>query len=209
MAASEKVIAVRATLNPASPWWQLPLNNLQGTPVALIGWILETPPIDGGILAPVASILSRAITALRRITFLDGNAPRSSQAKFPLRTTSEPDVAVEMFDMAYFSWSLQSQIGFLSRLDAAPPSLTDKQVRAALDDIDPLPLSQLGVTGVLLPGVDGDFAALALFDSSWPEFERHLREQCSRAGVEWAIMPEADFKNTAWFASPLAPGVRR
>ncbi len=209
MTASEKLIALRATMNPTGDWWQLPLNNLQGTPVALIGWILEAPPIDGGIPAPAASILVQAITALRRITFLDGGAPRKGRVKFPLRTTAEPEVAMEMFDMGYFSWSLQSQIGFLSRLDAPPPALTDKHVRAALDDIDPLSLAEPGVTGVLLPAVDGDFAALALFDSSWPELERSLQEQCSRAGVEWAIMPEADFRSTAWYASPLAPGVRR
>ncbi|MGI8742118.1 MAG: hypothetical protein ACR2NN_06035 [Bryobacteraceae bacterium] len=209
MSGSEKLIGLRATLNPTSPWWQLPLASLQDSQGVLIGWILETPSVDDGIPAAAATILVRAITALRRITFLDGEAPKKWRVKFPLRTTSDPEIAMSMFDMAYFSWSLQSQIGFLSRLDAPPPALTDKQVRAAFDRLDPLSLAQLGVTGLLLPAVDGDFAALALFDGSWPGIERNLQEQCSQAGVQWDIILEAEFKDTAWFASSLAPGLRR
>jgi hypothetical protein len=208
------LLGLRCTLDPMDRAWQLPAASIRNTTVALIGWVLERPRIDGGPPAAAAAILADALTAHWRVTFLDDEVPGAARwiraawwrrltgriASPPLHSVSEPEPMMRMFQAGLFGWTMQGQAAFLSARDDGAPDLTGRQVEAVLDGrFDPVRLrDDARIAGVMIPAVDGDYAAISTFDASWPTLEESLRRECSRRDVGWEIVTEAEFSSRPW-----------
>jgi hypothetical protein len=209
---SHEVRAIRVTRNPTDSCWQLPLKSLAGWPVCLVGWVLKDAPIDAGVPAEVAAILLRGLLTHWRITFFDEEFAVDTPSTFPLRPAADLETALRLFETVRFAWDQMNQAAFLSPLDHPSPRIRNDQVRRVLDRtlFDPAQIqSESGVTGLLLPAVDGDFAAFSFFDESMPVFLSALEQECVTSGVGFEALSEHQFKNAAWYASPLAPGAAK
>jgi hypothetical protein len=52
------------------------------------------------------------------------------------------------------------------------------------------------ISGLILPGVDGDFIELALPDEeSWQAIHKLLMEECARVNIEFCVVNESEFKH--------------
>jgi hypothetical protein len=217
-----KVTGLRMTLDPRDPKWELPPVG-SGVPLALIGWTTRVESVDAGVPPLAAEIIVRALTRRCRVTFPhpDGrlaerkadwqrtaagwirllDPPRSVALRrrpaVPLLSTAQPESAARLFDAPDFPWVMKSQVAILSDLDAPPPAVSYQTVEALLDR-EPLDTRSLAaearVRGILSPAVDGDFAALIVFN---PDLSRQildaLADECASAGVSWEVVTELAF----------------
>jgi hypothetical protein len=163
--------------------------------VALVGWLTDAPAVDAGVPPLVRALLARALTRHYRVTFPYGEASETTL----LRSTTDPQLAGELFDAPPFSWSAKAQFAVLSPLDAAPPRLS----RALLERLlrrEPIePNAMAGASGMLVPAVDGDFAALIQFDGVLIDrLQSALAAECAGSGLSWDILPEAEFRAVNW-----------
>ncbi len=196
------MISIRVTLSPSDACWQLPLETLRGWPVCLTGWILPTAPLDAGVPAEVGSLLLSPILPRFKVTFPIGQGD--------LLTTSELKPALRIFETEGFAWDQMAQAAFMSPLDQPAPRVGENDIRAILkQSFDPARLRDAGVSGLLLPAVDGDFAAFTFFEGSLPAFLTAFEHECLNQGAAFEMVPENQFKRTAWYASPLASGLEK
>jgi len=217
-----KVTGLRITLNPRDPKWELPPFE-SGVPLALIGWTTSVESVDAGVPPLAAAIIVRALTRHCQVTFphpdariAERNADWKWTAKewirvlvpplsitlrrrsaIPLVSTAQPASAARLFDAPHFPWVMKSQVAILSDLDAPPPAISYRTVEALLarEPLDERSLvAEAPVRGILSPAVDGDFAALIVFD---PDLSRQIlgtvADECARAGVNWEVIPELAF----------------
>ncbi len=208
MDSSGRPIALRLTMNPLSLWWELPLARLAGTFTGLIGWVLERPPVDDEVPAEVRSILLSSLCSYWKISFLEERAEPLRRRSFGLVTASDAEAAYRMFDAPGFDWNMRAQIGLLSPIDEPPPAVDPKQAFGVLDKKGPPAktlLQNTFVRGLLLPGVDGDFAAISLFDNQWPQLVHTLEGECSQRNVDWDIISETQFQNSEWYTENQPP----
>ncbi len=195
----------------------------------LIGWVMSETPIDAGVPSSAEEILARALCRGHRLVFLHPSAsaqPGSSSGwqsveggwaydlrpgtgdrlrgapSLPLISTEKAGIARLMFHAEPFSWEMRSQMSLLfppgstlPRLDY--PFIFQLWKKAAFHRET---LLNLGVQGIIFPGVDGDFAeCIFLQEASREDFERRLEEECRKAGILWKSVPEDEFKSTRWF----------
>ncbi|SFN87885.1 hypothetical protein SAMN05216386_2056 [Nitrosospira briensis] len=115
-----------------------------------------------------------------------------------LVSTRRPETALRLFDDPAFPWWMQGQIVLLSAHEAGPPEL-DCECAISLVDNDDWSnqkeiLSEAGILGMVRPGVDGDVAGLfSLVPSLEAALLSTLENETSRAGFEWAVLPEDKF----------------
>ena len=213
MAVSE----VRVALQPQEPLWELPLRELQGTALALIGWIQTENPVDSGVPDTVASVLANTLTSTYKVTYPrppgSGSNEWQSNSEGWVRTlrsdvtllcTHQPESAARLFHTNRFIWSLKTQVAILSAITAPPPPLTDTQVIQLLEcrfDWKRL-ASAAAIQGLLQPGVDGDFAGLSVFEGGLDDALAQLRAECDQANIRFQIVPEAEFRTTQWIPEP-------
>jgi hypothetical protein len=116
--------------------------------------------------------------------------------------TARSEVATRLFYTEHFDWNLKTQVGVLSKRDGPPPALSYTWVSDLLDrkPLDPESFAtETQAQGLLLPGVDGDFAGLTVFKQAvWTKLEEHLAEECRSVEAAWEIIPEQEFKKTVW-----------
>lgn len=225
------LIGLRATFNPQEALWELPLASLQGCATVLIGWTVDAQLAESKVPEQVACILARALTRSHALTYLDpgimlhiasqrwqstpegwacilmpsGFHGKRKDSALPLVCTSRSNVAAQLFFTDHFIWNLKTQVGILSRRDCSPPTVSYQRVRDVLDRrlFDPWQFaSEARAQGILLPGVDGDFAALSVFESDvLGKIQEYLIEECSAAKVNWEVVRESEFKRTVWFVA--------
>lgn len=153
-------------------------------------WTSDVPLADGGVAPEVARVLARTWTSIARVTFLSSSA-RGSR----LLSTTDPGVAMQLFEDAAFPWWLQGQLVLLSDPKADSSTVDERSVLALIDDDwarRAAPLAAHGVEGVVRPGVDGDLAGvLALNDRLDSRMLASLEREAHQAGMSFSVVPEA------------------
>jgi hypothetical protein len=127
-----------------------------------------------------------------------GNPP------FTLLATHDPAEAENLFYNDDFSWELRAQRVFLSPIDVLP-ELDNRVVGKIFNwpsNLDVAAhLQGSKVIGLLLPGVDGDFAELAVFDDAqWPSLQQALAQECEARDFDFQVVDELTFKQIKWVA---------
>jgi hypothetical protein len=112
-----------------------------------------------------------------------------------LLSTTSAEPTARLFASFPFSWEMKTQVAILSDLNASPPGLSYEAVESLLNratiDVRAL-VTEAQARGLLLPAVDGDFAALIVFDSTLlGAMVEALADECSRAGVGWQTVMES------------------
>jgi hypothetical protein len=217
------------TLDPRDPCWELYTCSASGTR-GLLGWVCDAKTVDAGVPQAVATLLTRALCRCVMLTFLwrpDKGPPAAEQWEpfgkgrvkhmkaglvqrvrgnppFTLLATCDPAEAENLFYNEKFSWELRAQRVFLSPM-GVPPDLDYRHVGTVLNWPSNLDLMQhfqeTNVLGMLLPGLDGDFAELVVFDEGqWPSLQQALSQECAAREVDFQIVDESTFKQTKWFA---------
>ena len=142
----------------------------------------------------VAEVLAGALCDCATVSFLSGDSRRP---RFTMVSTTDPSVAIALFDDATYSWTQQGQLAMLSGEDTPAPDLTAEQIRALIESLSPGIAQQAGFTGMLLPGVDGDVAGLWIFD---PVAKRQLMKAllrwCEAAGYRLTNTTEDEFRES-------------
>jgi hypothetical protein len=196
----------------------------------LLGWVSDAKTVDAGIPQAIATLLTRALCRCVMLTFLwqpDKSSSPSEQwepfgkgrAKhlkasllervrgnppFTLLATYNPVEAENLFYNEKFSWEMRAQRVFLSPIDVLP-DLDYRHVSTVFNwpaNLDVTAHFQgTNVLGFLLPGVDGDFAELVVFDEvQWPSLQQALSQQCVALEIDFQIVDESTFKQTKWVA---------
>jgi hypothetical protein len=212
------VLDLLVAMQPSDPVWELPLAELQGAALAIVGWVQTEAPRDAGVPRPVANVLAGALTARYNVTYpkpagkaevegagaawgpVPGGWGRTLRPGIALFSTHQAERAAELFETELFVWSRKTQLATLSPIDA-PPALSYSAVRQLLDrrfDVRRI-ASEAGIEGLLLPGVDGDFAALCCFRDGLEAALANLRRECEGRKIGFQIVPESDFRSTQWF----------
>lgn len=120
----------------------------------------------------------------------------------PFICTEQAVVARQMFHAEPFSWELRSQMALLFPQGSTLPQLDYSFIfplwkKAAFHRET---LLNLGVQGIIFPGVDGDFTeCIFLHKASRGDFEQRLRDECRKAEILWESVSEDEFKGTQWF----------
>jgi hypothetical protein len=188
-----KRVELFVTENPASPIWKLPPPHEAGE-YLLIGWRVCPEPVDGGMPSMVADVLAGALCDCATVSFLSDDSRRP---RFTLVSTTDSKVAIALFDEAAYPWTQQGQLALLSGKDTRPPELTTKQIRELIEHRNPGIAKQAGFAGVLLPGVDGDVAALWTFDPiAKRQFMEALLRWCEAAGYRLSNTTEDEFRES-------------
>ena len=204
------------------PQWQL--AGYIGTSTSLLlGWHQAIRPVDGGVPAEVARVISNALCRGVRISYLCGDleeiethskefctiqpiAESGLIARFiahwsgvPLNaaivSTNNPKVALHLFDASYFSWVLQGQSVFLSALSDPVPDLKKGQTKYENAPMDAL--NDYSLVGMMRPGVDGDVAGI-LFRSvqDRANFLTALQEEAESSGMQFKHCDESEFMDS-------------
>jgi hypothetical protein len=116
--------------------------------------------------------------------------------------TSDVETASGLFWVVGFDWNLRGQVVLLSASGSAPPPLQYdhlerlfgkeqlNRVSARLPD---------EITGLIVPGVDGDFVELVAFDEAAAKTViAAIARECGNAKVPWRNMSEPEFIKTRW-----------
>jgi hypothetical protein len=116
--------------------------------------------------------------------------------------TSDVETASELFWVVGFDWNLRGQIVLLSDSGSAPPPLQYDHLerlfgKEHLNRVSArLPEE---ITGIIVPGVDGDFAELVAFNKAAGQAVLEaLALECANSKVAWRIVSEAEFLDTRW-----------
>jgi len=214
--------------SPTDSCWQIGSNLNQVQHLLLIGW---KPDIISGVLPPVvAKIIAQVLCEIatvsfptstsmgdlkkhspnvsfnytpiessRLITFLRKINPFSSLAA--IVSTSDSQLAAQLFDSPLFSWELQSTIALLSRNKKAPPVLTLNILKKLLDNEKWLSeIRQIthenDILGILKPTTDGASAAMLFLSKEAKEiFLNTLKNTATKHHVEIEYISENMFKN--------------
>jgi len=220
-----EVEAIRATRDPHDSCWALSFVPEKGTSVLLVGWIMKDVPTDAGVPAEIAKILTEVLCDDYRVAFLHPTAagrdesgwrttPRGleqvlrpglggrvlREPLLPVICTSEARTAALMFRAEPYSWQLRSQLVMLFPLGSEAHLSYDSVFKLWRRSANAHYAAELGAEGLMLPGVDGDFAELVFFlEPQLQRSARRLEQACQQAGIGWQVVSECDFKSTSWF----------
>ncbi len=150
------------------PRWQLPdWPSLEER--LLFGWRSLHEREDGvpesarALISALCSVANLTFPSLIRVPLGNQLLRRHwrSGRHFRWLTTSDvSEASAGIFDASGFDWAQQGQLVFLSE-GGGPPKLEDRHLHGTTGWEDPTAeLKERGVTGILLPGVDGSVAAL-------------------------------------------------
>jgi hypothetical protein len=215
------------TLNPQDSCWELYAGSAPGVR-GLLEWVSDAKAVDAGVPKAVAALLTKALCRCVTLTFLwragksksiseqwePSGKGRAKHLKagfldrvrgnppFTLQATHDSAEAEKLFYTNDFSWELRTQRVFLSPIDVLP-DLDYRLVNAIFNwpsDLDVAAhLNRTNVLGLLLPGVDGDFAELVVFDDAqWPSLQQALAQECEARDFDFQVVDEATFKQTKW-----------
>lgn len=227
------LVSTSATL----PQWQL--AGYLGTPTSvLLGWHQAPTPVDGGVPAEVANVISNTLCGGARVSYLSSDLEEimamHSKELYSIQpitgpglvarlishwsgvpphaavvSTSNPKVALHLFDASYFSWVLQGQSVFLSGLSDPLPDLKEVVSRAWQKKYEDAPLEAINdysLMGIMRPGVDGDVAGFLFRSVTHKEsFLRSLREEAESNGMQFKFCNEAEFMDSLAGESVDAP----
>lgn len=165
----------------------------------LIGWDVEPPPVDAGVPPAVADILVRGLCRQAALSYPRG---RRAGRDFAWKSTQDAREAIpEIFESAAFPWELQGQVVVLST-PGTQLALDEHHLEVIARPELFATLHALGATGLLLPGVDGDVAALYTFASAdMPTLTAVLSALAEESGADCVSVTEPDFAR-----SGAAPG---
>jgi hypothetical protein len=222
-----RLLELRLTKNASLPAWHL-RGGGAGADVGLLGWVMDRAPVDAGVPTEVAGIVVRAVCRSQVLTFLYPLAVQQAESStwtrapwgwacvlrpaafqralgkttFPIIATSDPATARELFRADGFDWDLEGQIVLLSAAGSAPPSLDYDHLERLFGNA---PLNRAATrlpkefTGLLVPGVDGDFLELVTFDDAVSQVVSDaIALECADAKVGYRIVSEAEFVATKW-----------
>jgi hypothetical protein len=180
--------AILVCLDRYGSQWQLPMKLAPEVRHCVVGWQTTPPLIDAGVPDDVARILVSALLKHALVTF-----PVRSGGGISFVHTCRADVALQAFHTEYFDWSQRGQVIFLSPVDAPSPRVSEAHLDLAQDGERFLTLTDFGITGIVLPGVDGDVAGIFTFAGKLlDELLAALRAACEDAGAGFRNVTEAE-----------------
>jgi hypothetical protein len=219
------VVGMRFCGQPPRGLWLKP-EIPQGSDGAMIGWIQDAAPVDGGVPQDVARVIAEALVKNYRVTFVDPGQTKSPDwqsrgdysirfvhpdgigslnpsAGYALTSTRSSDVALRLFDTEESLWTLQSQVVFLTDQNAEAPDASfrtiDILMRTRTLDVAGLQ-GEFGCWGIVTPGPDGDFAQMIVWQAGGMDaFKRSLRFESEVAGLHFAEVSSLEFEHTKWF----------
>jgi hypothetical protein len=169
--------------------WELPIEVAAGLCRCLVAWQVNPPPVDGGVPEGVAKVMASTLVSQALVTF----PTRTRNLGISFVHASHAGDMQQAFDAEYFIWSQRGQVIFLSPAQAPPPTLSEKHFHLATNGDSLHKLADTGVTGVVLPGVDGDVAGIYTFTSQLlKELLTGLRAACDRIGAQFQEVTEAE-----------------
>lgn len=214
------------TIDPKYPFWLLQ-HHLEGKlKVGLLGWVKDRE--DDILPIELKKILVRTICQISKPIYFDTIVYRYIKekntdwleidvgwakilkpyifnffrhiSKFPLICTSNFDIVERLFDVDYFGWELQGQIVFLSnKNNIRPPKITFKQIKKCLSQ-KISEYTQLGIDGIMRPGVDGEVVGFYIFNEHlWEDLIKVLSDECKNYGINLKILTESEFEKTKWY----------
>lgn len=221
------------TRGPLALPWQLamPADEL---PFLLLGWrVAPELEREGGMPDSVGLLLSAALLRVGAVSYPSSSVPSSSgstrvrlmtgggmreriravlsraPSKMWLVTSTSPSVACQLFDDPGFPWWMQGQIGLLSARDSAV-DLDRATLLRLMDPMRPVrraDLLDLSLKAVVLPGVDGDVAAIVSVDAETDAAILSAIESSAReSGYQWLIAPEAELARVLSDHRTVPPG---
>jgi hypothetical protein len=174
--------------------WALPVDTPVGVRRCLIGWRMSSSPLDGGAPPEVARIFVSSLVRHARVTFAEGIPRPFGLFNWSIVHTRGAREAERLFDAAYISWSMGSQVAFLSTPTAPPPPISKTHYNTRLDSTQLLRLHELGGSGIFAAGVDGDVAGLYTFDDGLLNgILSSLKNASEEAGARWREVDEDEF----------------
>ena len=221
------------TRGPLALPWQvaMPADDL---PFLLLGWRVG-PELEreGGMSDSVGLLLSGALLRVGVVSYPSSSLPSSSPStrvrlmnadgigeriravlsrtpsKMWLVTVTSPSEACQLFDDPGFPWWMQGQIGLLSARDSAV-DLDRATLLKLMDPMRPVrraELLDLSLKAVVLPGVDGDVAAIVSIDAKTDAAIVAAIEASAReSGYQWSIAPEAELAHVLSDHRTVPPG---
>lgn len=209
-----------ATQRPRASHWQLAAPD-EGLAFLLVGWSLPpAPDRDDGMPKTIASAFVKALLRVGKLTYPSSSAPPSSPntqsrlmkprgigahlrtalgnepSTFWAVTTTEPEIACDLFDDPGFPWWLQGQGALITRGESLP-ELDRAMLLAATDPaftVTQAALSDLGAVALVRPGVDGDVAGIASPSGDVEaEILSSLEAAASEARMGWLLVDEESF----------------
>jgi hypothetical protein len=167
--------------------WELPLVP---SPVqsCLVGWRIAPISTDAGVPDGVARILANTLVKHALVTF-----PTRTGGRVRFVHASHADDVRRAFDTEYFDWTQRGQVMFLSPPDSPPPKISESHLDIAQDGARLHTLAGMGVTGVVLPGVDGDVAGIYTFAGGLQDaLLTSLRIVCADVGATCRVVTGAE-----------------
>lgn len=227
---TDDVVGLRFVIDPKEPNWGLHTFDHDKIHSGLLGWIMATPPIEGGVPNEVGALICRVLCRSFSLTFTYTGAPPptdiaavislrspitarwlANRPNITLAHTTSASFAQHLFDGG-FSWTQQAQIVFLSPLGAPAPPVTTRQIYDLLERNKTPPdrlAKTLGINGLMFPAVDGDFAEVILWDEAqFHALQDEFKKECSALDIEWRIVTEQQFRQTQWIHAKPNPGQR-
>ncbi|MEX1366666.1 MAG: hypothetical protein AB1Z98_26305 [Nannocystaceae bacterium] len=176
--------------DPQREAWQLGRLRSAAGRVALLAWVESPPAVDAGVPPRVGDVLATALTSVARVALLVGS--RSGQPA--VEHTRVADAVAGALDDPSVPWWMQAQVLVLSDPRAAAPILETRTVLGLRGDDwieQGQRLQELGVVGLVRPGVDGDVAGLWIPAPSWRDaVARALEDAAGGAGLGWHVLSE-------------------
>jgi hypothetical protein len=167
--------------------WELPLAP---SPVesCLLGWRVVPISTHAGVPEVVAGILANTLVKHALVTF-----PTRAKGRVRLVHASHADDVRRAFDTEYFDWTQRGQVMFLSPPDSSPPEISESHLAMTQDGARLHTLAAIGVTGVVLPGVDGDVAGIYTFAGGLQDaLLSSLRMACAGVGATCRVVTDAE-----------------
>lgn len=181
--------AILVCFNYVNSQWELPIGQTNGVQRCLVAWKINPLPTDSGIPDEVAKILASTLASQALITFPTHKSLRGISF---VHTNNFEDVR-EAFGADYFVWSCRGQVIFLSPKESSPPVLFRKHLELATDSKSLFKLTDRGVTGIVLPGVDGDVAGIYTFNDKLRDaLLAELKARCEQSDVPFHEVSELE-----------------
>ena len=169
--------------------WELPAPLSKSVEQVIIGWSVSPTPVDAGLPEPVANVLSNALVRHFLVTY-----PTNKGRRISFVHAREREGVRSAFDDAYFDWSQKQQCLFLSPTQAPPPELSENDLIRVLQSKTLYELTDLGVNGLVLPGVDGDVAGIYTFTQDLQhQLLGDIGAACDEAGSRLQFVSEVEF----------------
>ncbi len=202
---------VKLVRDPINVGWSLRSRTTTGSKIGILGWTCDDSSVDAGIPEAIANVLSKALCHCSQVSFLDPSSssilkpsPFKSmlgQPVFSIRTTSQQEIVARLFYIDEFPWDQCSQVVILSKWKSEPifnyANLFELWSHPA-PNLNSL-ANRMKVLGYLLPGPDGDFVEIVIFDNSLLNLlTQNLANECKQRGLGWQEVSENQFRETKW-----------